>query len=171
MQIKRNKSKITASVSWSYYDSPETASINEKYLPDSGEGDNLASQIVTCVNKLIYKWYNDGDVYDNTHGLQGWANDLSSYANWLYKYTPAKELLEEIYTINSESEYEDLLQDIYNMLMDERWLDEQAEADAAPDSIYTCKGPFKFVEYQDEDEYDDYEDEEDYDDYDDYDEY
>ena len=39
--------------------------IIDKYMPDIGEGDSLASQMVTAVNKLIYKWYNDGDVYDN----------------------------------------------------------------------------------------------------------
>ena len=48
----------------------------------------MASQLVTAVNKLVYKWYNDGDVYDNIHSLDNWANDLSSYANWPYKYIP-----------------------------------------------------------------------------------
>ena len=70
-------------VDWSYYDKPEFKAINSEYLPARGEGETKATQIVTAVNKLVYKWYNDGDVFDNTGALSGWANDLSSYANWL----------------------------------------------------------------------------------------
>ena len=46
------------------------------------------AQAVTAVSKLVYKWFNDGDVYDNRFALPGWANDLSSYANWIEKYIP-----------------------------------------------------------------------------------
>ena len=63
--------------------------INDSYLPDTGEGDTMATQICTAVNKLIYGWYNDGDVYDNTYMIDGWCNDLSSYANWLYGHVSA----------------------------------------------------------------------------------
>ena len=79
------------SVEWSYYDTPEIDAVNEKYLPAEGEGETMATQICTAITKLVYKWYNDGDVFDNTHSLSGWGwcNDLSSYANWLYWYVPA----------------------------------------------------------------------------------
>ena len=72
-------------VDWGYYDKFD--GINDKYLPVYSEGETKATQIVTAVNKLVYKYYNDGDVFDNTRYLSGWANDLSDYANWLYKYT------------------------------------------------------------------------------------
>lgn len=52
------------SVDWGSYNKYDD--ILEEYLPSTGEGDSLASQMVTAVNKLIYKWYNDDDVYDNT---------------------------------------------------------------------------------------------------------
>ena len=45
-----------AEVEWSAFDKFEP--IIDKYMPDIGEGDSLASQMVTAVNKLIYKWYN-----------------------------------------------------------------------------------------------------------------
>ena len=73
---------------WDYFDRFE--GIEDKYLPVQGEGETKASQIVTAVAKLVYKWYNDGDVFDNTHHLEGWANDLSDYANWLDKCTNLK---------------------------------------------------------------------------------
>ena len=71
-------------VDWSYFNQYEE--LINVYMPIQGEGDTMATQAVTAVNKLIYKWYNDGDVYDNTYQMNGWANDLSSYANWLCKY-------------------------------------------------------------------------------------
>ena len=77
-------------VDWSKY--RQFGDITHKYLPSRGEGDSKASQLVTAVNKLIYKWYNDGDVFDTTGNLKGWANDLSSYANWIYRYFPKRSL-------------------------------------------------------------------------------
>ena len=73
------QNKLTEGVDWNYYDKIEA--LIDKYMSDRGEGENKASQTVTAINKLVYKWYNDGDVYDNTHYLDGWANDISSYAN------------------------------------------------------------------------------------------
>lgn len=55
-----------------------------KYLPNRGDGDSRGTQAATAISKLVYKWFNDGDVFDNTFGLEGWANDISGSANWLY---------------------------------------------------------------------------------------
>ena len=91
-----SKNSLKESVDWDYFDKFEP--IINKYMPDRGEGETMASQIVTAVNKLVYKWYNDGDVYDNTYILEGWANDLSDYANWLYKYVPKTQYTLELIT-------------------------------------------------------------------------
>lgn len=149
---------LTESVSWDYYDKFED--LINKYMSDQGEGETLASQIVTAVNKLIYKWYNDGDVFDNVNsGLQGWANDLSSYANWLYKYAPgdAPYILKRIYDITDEGDYEVLLRELADNLLDENLLDSLEKSKQG--SIYDCDGPFEFKEY-DEDEEEDYYEEE-----------
>lgn len=156
------------SVSWDYYDKFED--LINKYMPLKGEGDTLASQIVTAVNKLVYKWYNDGDVFDNTHYLNGWANDLSSYANWLRRWTNSNSkcasILDEIYKCYNDDDYEDLLKDLADCLLDEDWLLTMEKEKIG--SIYNCDGPYKYslINY-DEDEYDEYEDRED----DEYDEY
>ena len=93
---------------WSYFSKFDP--IVDKYMPSCGEGESMASQMVTAVNKLIYKWYNDGDIFDNTHYLSGWANDLSSYANWLYKYVPKTvPILDSIDDCRNGEEYEELL--------------------------------------------------------------
>jgi hypothetical protein len=139
-------------VDWSYFDRFEE--INEKYLPDRGEGDNVATQIVTAVNKLVYKWYNDGDVYDNTHSMDGWCNDLSSYANWLYYWSdgPVQNTLLKIFDISSESEYEDLLKELADMLLDKDYLYPASRCETKG-SIYSCQGPFRFEEPNDEEDW------------------
>ncbi len=144
---------INESVNWDYYDKFED--ITAKYLPDHGEGENMAQQIVTAVNKIIYKWYNDGDVYDNTKYLDGWANDLSSYANWLYEYVPElKYNLKSIYLAEHEGEYEDVLKGIADKALNNDFLSNY-ETRSKIDSIYECDGPFKFIdkEYNEDDDY------------------
>lgn len=140
------------SVNWGYYDKFEA--IEKKYLPPRGEGENMAEQIVTAVSKLVYKWYNDGDVYDNTHALHGWCNDLSSYANWLVKYTDRADMLFRISFITTGSEYEDLLKKLTDATHDEAYLAVMAQK-PKEGSIYDCEEPFKFVDDWDDDwEYD-----------------
>lgn len=131
-------------VDWGYYDKFE--SLIDKYMPMRGEGETKASQIVTAVNKLVYKYYNDGDVFDTTHHLEGWANDLSDYANWLYENTKdAWKILNKIADCTNESEYEDLLQELADKLLNEEYLAEQDKLEKVG-TIYECDGKFKYEE-------------------------
>ncbi len=138
------------SVNWSYYN--KFAKVNEKYLPDYGEGETKATQIVTAVSRLVYKWYNDGDVFDNTYLLEGWCNDLSSYANWLDKNTKAGEILHRISECLDDNNYEDLLKDLADMLLDENYLAEQNEIEKI-ESVYKCEGDFHFYEDEEGDDW------------------
>ena len=137
------------SVQWDYYDKFEE--VNDKYLPYKGEGVTKAMQIVTAVNKLVYKYYNDGDVFDNTHYLKGWANDLSDYANWLYHHTDTRNILDKIAYCMTNDEYEDLLKELADKLLNEEYLTEFREVEKV-ETIYNCVGKFKFVEENEEDE-------------------
>lgn len=149
-------------VEWDRYD--QFSSLIDKYMPSKGEGDTRASQLVTAVNKLIYKWYNDGDVYDNTGAMSGWANDLSSYANWIYKYFPKfRTLLDGIYECYDDNDYEELLWNLAVTAFNVELLERLNEKERIG-SIYDCEGRFEFRE-DDEDEDEDYEpwsDEEEY---------
>lgn len=140
---------------WSYFDKFET--INDRYLPSQGEGETKATQVVTAVTKLVYKWYNDGDVYDNTYALEGWCNDLSSYANWLHSHSDdkVKRILEKIAICCNGSDYEDLLAELADTLLDSEEL-EKMNAIPKDGSIYKCEGHFVFEEYDEEEEDDDY---------------
>ncbi len=152
-------------VDWNDY--KQFSDLLHQYLPAQGEGDSKATQLVTAVNKLVYKWYNDGDVYDTTGALKGWENDLSSYANWIYRYNPSyRNLLDQVFECYTDDDYESLLWDISKKTFQPEFLEALAAKDVAG-SIYDCKGPYEFK--YDEGEEGDYYDEEYEDDYDDYD--
>ena len=148
------------SVNWGYYDKFDR--VMDSYLPSTGEGKTMGSQLVTAINKLIYKWYNDGDVFDNTGALTGWANDLSSYANWIYKYIPrSRSILDGVYECYDDDDYEHLLKVLADNFLDDEDI-ENLDKKRAVGSIYDCNGPFEFYEKYDEGE-DDYYDENYYD--------
>lgn len=132
-------------VEWDYFDKFE--GILDEYMPDRGEGETKASQAVTAINKLIYKWYNDGDVFDNTFYLKGWCNNLSSYANWLHKHgdVKIKSILERIKDAYDDDDYENILKDLADTVLNEEFLCSVFNGDKI-DSIYKCEGQFKFTE-------------------------
>ena len=145
-------------VDWEYFN--RFHEVDDKYLPKRGEGDNMATQITTALAKLVYKWYNDGDVYDNRYYLSGWANDLSDYANWLYEYVNgADEILIRIKEAMNHEEYEHILKDLCDKYQQMELLDEYAKEEKVG-SIYDCEGPFEFddgwEEEWDDDEEDDW---------------
>ena len=135
---------------WNYFDRFEE--ITDKYLPRVGEGETMATQAVTAISKLVYKWYNDGDVYDNSYAMSGWCNDLSSYANWLAKYLDgALDILADIKGCCTDSAYELILAKLANKYLK---ADVLAELNKKPkcDSIYTATYVFEFIEESEEDD-------------------
>lgn len=154
---------VTASVDWDHYDQYEP--FMDQYLPAQGQGDTRATQLVTAITKLIYKWYNDGDVYDNNYGMDGWCNDLSSYANWIYNtYPMTQRILNKIKDTFTDSDYENILMELAAVCFDNDLLAKENEK-PADGSIYTESGPFSFNDAIEEDEEDDYwDDDDEYDD-------
>lgn len=135
--------------------------IIKEYISVEGNGKNKANQIATAVGNLIYSWYNDGDVFDNVHTrLKGWVNNISSYANWLYRYCKeAKDVLETAFsesfltgkTSIHNTEYEELLKYLANVCLTEELLNKYRDQNKEG-SIYDCEGPFKFIEENEEEE-------------------
>lgn len=146
-------------VAWKNYNIYDE--VNDKYLPPQGEGDSLATQIVTAINKLVYRYYNDGDVYDNTGWLDGYE-DISSYANWLRTQLPFDVgfIMDRVFDC-SKSEYEDLLWDLTELCLDSSLLD-WAASQPKKGSVYDCDGPYAIVEYEDDDEEYDEDDDDDF---------
>ena len=134
---------------WEEFDKFE--GVINKYMPASGEGDTMASQAVTAVNKLVYKWYNDGDVYDNTHYLNGWCNDLSSYANWLYNNLGAY-FLDMVWMAESGDDYEEILYQLAEFVLEENYLEGLSRKEKRG-SIYESEGLFQFIDNEDDEDW------------------
>lgn len=151
------KRMIRASVNYNSFN--KFLPVIDRYLPDSGEGKTLATQLVTAMNRLIYRFYNDGDVFDNR--ILDSYNDLSNEANWIYRHFDASgPILRSIEDVFNKGDYEELLYRLASALLDAEDV-ENLDKVPASGSIYDCDGPFYFEEY-DEDEDDDWYDEEDY---------
>lgn len=117
-----------------------------KYLPDRGEGDTLKTQISCAVCKLIYKWFNDGDVYDNTHGMSGFANDISSQANWLAEHIPgASEILDRIKGCDSEDTYTEIMYELGELC--EKCCTSSEYDKPKEGSVYDCSGPYEYIDW------------------------
>lgn len=135
---------------WEYFNKFEA--IDDKYLPAMGEGETMASQVTTAVTKLVYKWFNDGDVFDNTGSMDGWCNDLSSYANWLDKHVAgAGKILGRIYDVQTENDYVELLADLCDAYQTEEFLEPLSKI-PKQGSIYKEKGRFVFRDYSEDEE-------------------
>lgn len=133
-----------SSISPDYFDQYDD--IVDTYLPDRGEGSNAASQAVAAANNIIYGYYNNGDCYDNTYYLEGGYNDISSYANWLYRYLGLRPLLDRIQTAKTEDAYEQILARLAKVVFNETTL-QKVLAKYGNDivgSIYSCDGPYSF---------------------------
>lgn len=129
-------------------------SVIEKYLPDCGEGITKATQAITALNNLVYRWFNDGDVFDNTYGLCAGFNNLSTYANWLYNNIPElRPILDRIKEYDlTENGYTELLMDACETVMRNETMLTALDYQPAVGSIYEEKGPFEFIEFDDEEE-------------------
>ena len=155
-------SYIRGSVSWSYFE--KFNDVIDYYLPHIGQGDSMATQIVTCVNNLIYRFFNDGDIYDNRI-LEGYT-DVSSYANWLYKnVSKSKQILDQIENCYNTDEYRYILKQLADNFLNFHFLTPYSNK-AVQGNIYECDGPFSvedhyeddedFYEYDEDDYYDEY---------------
>lgn len=106
------------------------------FLPSEGEGDTRATQAATAIAKLVYRWFNDGDVYYGT----GEESEFASFANWLWKWVPeTQHTLEEVRGIFTEDDYTEILWDVATIV--------ESRLSALSDkkkigSVYNEPGPF-----------------------------
>lgn len=102
----------------SSYDDKFSALFHE-YVPSSGKSDTLGGEILRAVNKLEYRWYNDGDVY-----FVGYGKETCG---------PAAKFL-----VSLNDDDHDYLEKLGNMLID--FADDSSHNDS-------CYSPGSFDEY------------------------
>ena len=85
--------------------------------------------------------------------MEGYG-DLSSFANWIYKYIDGDEILKRIEKIsNNKSRYENILFDLCSLTCTEEKLEKLAQ-EPKEGSVYECNGPFSMSKEDEWDEWD-----------------
>ena len=143
-------------MAFSWDDVDEYAKVLDQYLPASGEGDTMATQVATAVSRIGYHWFNDGDTI--------WTDECQSCADWLYKNvrgfdTVIRALNKQPFAgeqslEDDDERYSDIYGDKLKKLLDVsvnldlEWLNEEP----AEGSFFDCEGPVlaKMKEYQDQ---------------------
>ena len=127
----------------------------DELVPVSGDAETLECEMLRAINKIIYRYYNDGDKYYEGYGTEtaGPAHSFLINANH-----PLKAMMNKLFReFVSDSEYKKMLNDILKAILD------HIESKQGEYTKNTLGGMFNYEsEYEDDDEdYDDYYDEED----------
>ena len=136
---------------------------NEEFyhlVPGQGKADTMEGEMLRAINKIVYRWYNDGDEYHIGYGTEtaGPAHSFLVNANH-----PLKAKLYAMFTRGTD--YETTIKAVLEEILD------YIEGMAGNYTDNTLGDMLDYeAEFEDEteDEYDDYDD---YDDYEDEDEY
>ena len=111
--------------------------LTNKYLPEDGQGENKASQLVTAANKIIYGWYNNGDT------ISDGDNDLTSYANWIDRHIKEPEIrkiLKDDFIDYDDTYYlSEIILPLIKFVFREDFLEGLAVQEVEGD-IYECQG-------------------------------
>lgn len=136
---------------WSDWGRSDWDKIQNKYLPKEGQGETLLTQAVTCVCKLVYRYFNDGDFYQTTFAFDSYT-DLTSYANWLYNHIEETRVtLNSIWKIYLEDEYVDILWKLSEIIFSKSFVSKYKNM-KAKGNVYKCDEEDKHFVYTDPNE-------------------
>lgn len=144
--------------SWGHLSETDDAKFDElfeKYVPACGKANTLGGEIVRAINRIVYRYYNDGDTIDRYYGNE--YNHLRACDTFLNMYCPAYHSLSNI----NELEYEKHLCDRLKKVLD--YLIANPNVFEIPNSIdCIANAPYEPLEYDDEDYDYDCDDEDEY---------
>ena len=71
--MKKESESKTESSGW--IESPKFEKLTKEYMPASGEADNELGEVLRSINRVVYRYYNDGDVWNRGYGKEtvNWA--------------------------------------------------------------------------------------------------
>lgn len=132
----------------------------DKLVPGQGDAETVEGEMLRAINRIVYRFYNDGDKYFEGYGTEtaGPAHSFLVNANHPLKSAMVK-LFDEP---SGDNSYERMLKDVLDMILD------HIESRQGKYTKNTLGGMFDYEpefeeEEDDEDDYDyDYDDEDDY---------
>ncbi len=131
----------------------------DKLVPGQGDAETVEGEMLRAINRIVYRFYNDGDKYFEGYGTEtaGPAHSFLVNANHPLKSAMIK-LFDEP---SGDNSYERMLKDVLDMILD------HIESRQGKYTKNTLGGIFNYEPEFEEDE-DDYDDDDYYDDEDDY---
>ena len=116
----------------------------EKYATEYKEETCKAHQIAGAIDRLYYQWHQNGSVFDDSIPFGTDCTDVSSYANWLDKYTDeAGEILSTFTQCETYRDYDELLLKLCEVFLNEEYLSQYVNKRKVG-NIYKCRGRFKY---------------------------
>jgi len=131
----------------------------DKLVPGQGDAETIEGEMLRAINRIVYRFYNDGDKYFEGYGTEtaGPAHSFLVNANHPLKSAMVK-LFDEP---SGDNSYERMLKDVLDMILD------YIESRQGKYTKNTLGGMFNYEpefeeEEEDDDDYDYYDDEDDY---------
>ena len=152
-QLQKFINPLTDKLNEAYTPNTELEELFDKYVPAQGKADTVGGELIRAINKLLYRYYNDGDVVGMDYGNETCnaaarfleANKkLEPWASKLWEYAPYK---------NYESLLNRLAQQVIQVCKQDNLFEianEEDMDDYDEPSDYTCA---EDDEYEDEEEY------------------
>ena len=141
---------------WGHLSETDRAKFDEffdRYVPINGSANTLGGEIVRAINRIVYRYYNDGDTVDRYCGNE--YNHLRACDTFLKTYCPAYYSLSNINEFEYEKNLCDRLKKVFDYLVANPNVFEIANS---IDCV--ANAPYEPREYDDEEDYD-YDDDED----------
>lgn len=82
-------------------------------VPSSGKAETIAGEIVRAVMRVLYRWYNDGDVFYEGYGLKTVASSVNYLLEEIGLFTE-EEIREFVENRPTEDKYEKFILDMSN---------------------------------------------------------
>lgn len=108
--------QVQAIVSSGNTASEQLQSLFDLMVPRSGKSETAAGELVRAMMRLQYRWYNDGDMFNQGYGLETCAPS----AAYLYdNVEPTNAIFDELveYMEGADQQYEDGLNDIQSIVI------------------------------------------------------
>ena len=90
-------------------------------VPDSGKCDTLAGEIVRAINKIEYRWFNDGDRFNEDYGIETCGQPAYFLADYIYEdedEAPFRDIILNVDTDGDDLAYERLIDELKDKASD-----------------------------------------------------
>lgn len=84
-------------------------------VPDNGKCDTLAGEIIRAINKIEYRWFNDGDRFNEDYGIETCGQPAYFLADYIYEpddEAPFRDILLNVDTDDDDEEYEKMIEEL-----------------------------------------------------------